>query len=59
MSISFICSLGLNLVRAASRTTSMAPTARPRGSTRAKEGVVESVEAFSEDGGWMDYMTIQ
>lgn len=43
--------LGLLLVRAASKTTIMATTARHSGSIRAKEGVTESGEAPSENGG--------
>lgn len=52
MSAFFICSLGLILVRAASKTTSMAPTARPSGRITATEGVTDSGEVpFEDDGG--------
>lgn len=44
-----MCSLGL-LVKAASKTTINAPTARHSGGIRAQEGVTEGGEASSEDG---------
>lgn len=47
----FICSLGINPVRAASKITIMATVARHTGSIRAKEGVTESGVAPSKDGG--------
>ena len=44
-----MCNLGLLLVRAASKPTMMATTARHSGSNRAKEGVMEGGEASPED----------